>query len=76
MARGQENKLHTIPELEAAGEPKENLWARRPGHFSRPVSMPVLTLSIMLEQRKEVWPWQTGGRRRGMELSIKALLGE
>lgn len=37
-----------------AGE-AENLWARGakgPDHFTRPVSMPALTLSIMLAQKR------------------------
>lgn len=38
------------------GEPTESFWARVPGHFTRPVWMPGLILSIMPEQRKDLWP--------------------
>lgn len=44
------------------GKQTENLWATGPkGLVSSPdLSTPALILSIMLAQRKELWPQKTG----------------
>lgn len=47
--KGQQNKLYTIPELELT----ESFWARGPHQTCLNART---YLSIMLEQRKELWP--------------------